>query len=345
MMVQGFCLAGVTLPEQEHKCNTKICFAVPEKHLSQLASRLETALSKEELGMLHDRACPTPNVVDASKQCIGYDASRVVNRREQLCSEGAAGCSSAAPLVENPNPQHEAQRSNSQISHGPEAACGASGPGHAERAAEVSVQKTGKIDILAWYWGCRNGAKQSVPQLPRCTPFRAPSAPPRRGQQQSQAHNATASPGKRMRHNAQWGGETGNMPGKGARPGWSGVLTGDSKKHHHISDQGVPKHQQQHRPCGLERDHSALQGQGQHDRLSEQDGAELRRKKKKRRGGRLVRELAESQAAERDSQIELGFNANLKRFERSQRDKGVFQNLKKRSTVYTVSGALAHDRQ
>lgn len=64
----------------------------------------------------------------------------------------------------------------------------------------------------------------------------------------------------------------------------------------------------------------------------------------KRRGGRLERELAETDAAGRDGMVELGFNAHLKQFEKSQREKGIFKNRQKaRPSVYTVSGILQHD--
>ena len=121
-------------------------------------------------------------------------------------------------------------------------------------------------------------------------------------------------------------------------------MTGDGKNSQHVYDQGTPKQKQQHR-SGLKRDHtdSALPGKGQHGRWPEQDSGQHSKKKKKKRCGRFVREMAESQAAERDNKVELGFNANLKQFEKSQRDKGVFQNTKKRATVYTVSGALAYE--
>eukprot|EP00892_Ulva_mutabilis_P002232 jgi/Ulvmu1/12009/UM083_0022.1 len=59
----------------------------------------------------------------------------------------------------------------------------------------------------------------------------------------------------------------------------------------------------------------------------------------KKRGGRLVRELAATDAADKDGMVELGFNAHLKYFEKVQREKGVFKNRQKpRPSVYTVSG-------
>lgn len=64
----------------------------------------------------------------------------------------------------------------------------------------------------------------------------------------------------------------------------------------------------------------------------------------KRRGGRLERELAESDAADRGGMVELGFNAHLKQFEKSQREKGIFKNRQKaRPSVYTVSGIPQQD--
>lgn len=64
----------------------------------------------------------------------------------------------------------------------------------------------------------------------------------------------------------------------------------------------------------------------------------------KRRGGRLERELAETDAAGRGGMIELGFNAHLKQFEKSQREKGIFKNRQKaRPSVYTVSGIPQQD--
>ena len=90
----------------------------------------------------------------------------------------------------------------------------------------------------------------------------------------------------------------------------------------------------------LRKAHKGARGQGSSKAGARavQQGA-VRKQGGKKRGGRMARELAATDAANRDGMVELGFNAHLKQFEKSQREKGVFKNRQKaRPSVYTVSG-------
>lgn len=324
--------AGDTDTPEQQQCSPNFCFTVPDQALRQLAGRLETALSKDELSVLRN-TCAIPDVADAPPS--NYDAHVCGARmHEQPCSTGVAAemGSAVSPIQSEPvlgpeQAQHEQPDAVQPSTHEPRtithSSCGPGEEGGA--AAQVCGREDASLDIQAWYWGS-NSAKQNVPRLPRCAPFRPPYASPRRALPLDPGTSTL--PAARRRHGTQLAGPAGNMQG----PRMGRAVIGDGKKPQNVSHQGAYR---QH--SGQKRDHcgSALPGTLQ---IQETAGGQRRKKK---RCGRFVRELEESAAAERDNKVELGFNANLKQFEKSQRDKGVFQNRRKRATVYTVSGGLA----
>lgn len=340
--MQGFFLVDAAAHplREQHECDAKkFCFAVSDKELRHLVGRLEASLSKEELGVLRDSTCPSIGGVADSPEQLGCCDAPVRNpsEPEQPCATAVADLSSAVPTQESQedqNQQSEVVQRNAQSAHDSGSGTfAAGGLGVEVGDAQACLQKDGSLDIKAWYWG-GNSAKQTVPQLPRCAPFKPPPTPPKHCQQHDQAQGAIVSQATR-RHRGAQGGATGNMPGQAPRTRKNGAL-GDGKKGKHVPQQGAQRQQQRH--GGHDHAGGAVPGRAQHGRLPEQDGGG-----KKKRAGRFVRELDESAAADRDNKVELGFNANLKQFEKTQRDKGVFQNRKKRATVYTISGGLAHD--
>jgi hypothetical protein len=323
--MQGSFLVDVTAaPQQQHGGKSNFCFAVPDKILRDLAGRLEASLGKEELSVLRDTVFPVVNPTDApgSSDFAAVASKRVLEQsvaqcETQVITPSTTG-SDKGPCLQSGSQRETAdgqptqqiskeQRDAVQLGAVKSKKSQTAGQGP-ERASQAEAFPSSELlDIQAWYWG-RQRATQNVPQLPRCGPFRPPPTPPKRSQHHDQSQ-ASVPPSTRQRRSTNNGEPAGTVPGVGQL--WGEVANG------RISAQ-VPR-KQPHRFSGQKRNHcgGAVPGKGQHSqpgKLSNQDCGGSQKKKKKR-CGRFVRELAESAAAERDNKIELGFNANLKQFE------------------------------
>lgn len=320
--MQGFSLASAAVPEQQHECNASFCFKVPDSELQRLAGSLQETLSKDEVSALHTAVHVPESAVSTEPVDNGPEPipDRPDIRGPSNCNDTPVLRSDQAQL-QQPEPVSETSKKS------------ASAPDEEQDASgvhEATMQRCEPINIPAWFWA-GNRAAQSIPKLPRCRAF-TPPTPAKSPQRINQARSAWGSPANNKPHGTQSSGAAGPGPGAGRGTGFARRGVGDGK----VPWQG--KQDSYRRGYNT----SSVPSLCSAARPLQPDN-NVGQKKKKKRCGRFVRELAETEAAERDNKVELGFNANLKQFEKSQRDKGVFQNQRKRSTVYTVSGALAHD--